>query len=160
MKIELKVLNKMFYEQKFLPSYATSGSAGVDLVCTQDVGIGPGQVIKIPTGLAIWIGSNDLHRNQHVGIMGMIVPRSGLGNRGLILANTVGIIDEDYQGELIVSAWNRNNRSDISERLCLHAGERFAQLVLVPVIKAEWDVVEEFSNNTTRGAGGFGSTGV
>ncbi len=174
MKIELKILNKEFYRldynikapyEQYLPSYATPGSAAIDLVCTEDVIIYPGETKLIPTGLAIWIGSgqhNALSPFDVWGpVAGLILPRSGLGTKGLILANTIGLIDEDYQGELMVSAWNRVdvgggfNYPDVIE---LKAGDRFAQLMFIPVIKAQFEVVEEFSDVTDR-TGGFGSTG-
>jgi len=181
MKIEVKVLNKEFYIRKKLgaeyydtPDYQTAGSAAVDLVCTEDVTIMPGETKMIPTGLAIWIGSSQSSQP----VAGLVLPRSGLGTKGLILANTIGLIDSDYQGELMVSAWNRNqedrriaefiNSGSPSVRryaeglkddgITLRAGDRFAQLMFVPVIKAQFEVVEEFSANTRRGGGGFGST--
>lgn len=181
MKIEIKILNKEFYYHPNSdafdpPSYATPGSAGMDLVCTEDITIYPGEVKAIHTGLAIWLGSYNknaqyLH-NQHMAAL--ILPKSGLGTKGLILANTVGLIDEDYQGELIVQAWNRLDmnqykqigsdgscvvRANFDNEIKLKAGDKFAQLMFVPVIKAQWDVVEEFSSETERGQGGFGSTG-
>lgn len=178
MRIELKVVNKGFYEDYQLPHYATQGSAAIDLVCTEDITIYPGETKMIPTGLAIWIGSgvDELRGSStegeptgtDLGVAGLILPRSGLGTKGLVLANTVGLIDEDYQGELMVSAWNRNN-DIIGNRTTnlqfnqvpieLKAGDRFAQLTFIPVIRAKFDIVEEFSNNTHRGASGFGSTG-
>lgn len=183
MRIEMKILNKEFYwdGQEHLcngainfkiPAYATLGSAAIDLVCTEDLTIYPGETKMIPTGLAIWIGSENYKtpRNRigyNYGIAGLILPRSGLGTKGLILANTVGLIDEDYQGELMVSAWNRNNKDEadfidgeyVPKKIKLKAGDRFAQLVFMPFIKAQFDIVEEFSNETERGAGGFGHTG-
>lgn len=176
MKIELKILNKEFYTYRDyddnyminhphkLPDYATSGSAGVDLVCTENVTLYPGERKMIRTGLAICIHDPN--------VMGLIAPRSGLGTRGLVLANTIGVIDSDYQGELMVSAWNSNTvdkstlrqaislNMDTPEILKLEAGDRFAQLLFIPIIKASFEVVEEFSNITERGAGGFNSTGV
>lgn len=181
MKIELKILNKEFYtpshistdnmktwetRYKDLPQYATSGAAGVDLRATSDVDIYPGETKAIPTGLALHIGSSlnpsegFQSEDMNFYIMGMVVPRSGLGTEGLVLANTIGIIDEDYQGEIIIQAWNRKN-SDMPCKCCkieIKAGDRIAQLVFVPIIKAQWQIVEEFSRQTERGAGGFGST--
>lgn len=186
MKIELKILNKEFYKQNDctewvydnpLPYYATPGSAAMDLVCTKDITIDPQERVMIPTGLAIWIGSHNDNAlrsfRPHWGIAGLILPRSGLGTKGLVLANTVGLIDEDYQGELMVSAWNTlppNPDSDINwydgapeywddNEIVLKAGDRFAQLMFVPIIKAQWQVVEEFSKKTERNIGAFGSTG-
>lgn len=165
MKIELKVLNKQFYEGRTLPHYQTSGSAAIDLYCTEDVTIYPGETKMIATGIAVHINSTN--------VAALILPRSGLGTRGLVLANTIGLIDSDYQGELKISAWNRNkitdfkNVSDSIEKnpyyhnriIKLKTGDRIAQLIFVPVIKAEFDIVEEFSTGTERGVGGFGHTG-
>lgn len=188
MKIEMKILNKEFYSymsangignkgKHDLPCYATPGSAGIDLVCTEDVTIYPGETKMIPTGLAIWIGSaprmgmvNGINTAELLNVAGLILPRSGLGTKGLILANTVGLIDGDYLGELKVAAWNRNKNKicDCNNLSCrdtelnqieLKAGDRFAQLVFMPVIKAQFEIVEEFSNETQRGTGGFGHTG-
>ncbi len=191
----MKILNKEFYSYSSvngtgnrgkydLPCYATLGSAAMDLVCTEDVTIYPGETKMISTGLAIWIGSNPFnvkaekqHYNgdysgyEHLDIAGLILPRSGLGTEGLILANTIGLIDEDYQGELKVSAWNRLKLSTKKGKMTpdgvhvnansfiLKAGDRFAQLAFMPVIKAQWEIVEEFSSKTERGEGSFGSTG-
>lgn len=179
MRIEIKILNKEFYrdEEYCLPKYTTSGSAAVDLICTKDIILYPGETAAIHTGLAVWIGShNDVWKrpgdqewtqNHYVGL---IVPRSGLGTKGLVLANTIGVIDEDYQGELIVQAWNRNTTFDEYQVNCndatpcghivLRPRERFAQLLFFPSIKADWQIVDEFTNKTRRGENGFGSTGV
>lgn len=163
MRIQLKVLNKRFYNEMLLnplPFYATPGSAAVDLISTSDVSLLPGECQKIGTGIAVYIKDEN--------VMGVIAPRSGLGTSGLVLANTIGIIDSDYTGELIVSAWNRNSQlsscypvagQNGDGSVVIRAGERFAQLMFVPVIKAQWDVVEEFSEDTQRGHGGFGSSG-
>jgi dUTP pyrophosphatase len=157
MNIELKVLNKAFYEEYSLPHYATAGSAGIDLKCTEDVIIYPGEVEALHTGISLHIGSDDK------GTVGLILPRSSLGTKGLVLANTIGIIDEDYQGELLVQAWNRNTINYETHTptgvIELKAGDRIAQLLFVPIIKATFNIVEKFSNKTTRGDGGFGSTG-
>jgi len=165
MKIDIKILNKEFYTQESngLPRYQTDGSAALDLVCTEDATIYPGETKMIPTGLAVWIGSN-------TGIAGLILPRSGLGTKGLVLANTIGLIDEDYQGELIISAWNRNEvitgqhmnylKWNHEQIINLKAGDRIAQLMFIPVIKTEWNIVEDFNDNTQRGSSGFGSTGI
>lgn len=198
MRIEIKVLNKEFYQKEKLggvyydlPSYQTFGSVGLDLYCTEDVDLFPGDRKMISTGLAIWIGSDrsalsvksELWGHTDICIMGAIVPRSGLGTKGLVLANTIGIIDEDYQGELKISAWNSNDRigweniylyedkdcwlgkepydknDSKDSAIQLIAGDRIAQLIFMPVIKAQWDLVEEFSDETRRRNGGFGSTG-
>lgn len=144
MKIEIKKLNA----DSVLPSYTTAGSMALDLVCPKDITILPGEVTSIHTGIAIWSGCLGY-------VAGLILPRSGLGTAGLVLANTVGLIDEDYQGELVVQAWNRN----VSNEIELKTGDRFAQLMFVPVIKAEWKEVAEFSQTTERNTNGFGSTG-
>lgn len=157
MQIEIKILNKEFYKREKLggtyydhPQYETLGSAAVDLRCTEDIILIPGERKMIPTGLAIWIGSS--HSSQSVA--GFIMPRSGLGTKGLVLANTIGLIDEDYQGELMISALN-SAQSNIE----LGSGDRIAQLMFIPVIKAKFKEVEEFSNKTGRAQGGFNSTG-
>lgn len=182
MWIEIKILNKEFYYTKVkggvgvgkdvdrykFPSYATQGSAAIDLICTEDIVIYPGEVKEIRTGLAVWIGNGCKNYPASVGYVdshaaALILPRSGLGTKGLVLANAVGLIDEDYQGELIVQAWNRNPHITSNYQdpriFRLKAGDRFAQLMFVPVIKAEWEIVDEFSNTTDRGEDGFGSTG-
>lgn len=171
MKIQMKVLNKEFYRRDKLggmhydtPLYQTSGAAAVDLVCTKDIYLHAGDTQCVHTGLAIWIGSNKLPRGSdeiydnvcdNHGVSGLILPRSGLGTKGLILANTIGLIDEDYQGELLIQIWNRNKAG----MLCLEAGDRFAQLLFIPIIKARFEIVEDFNTDTQRGAAGFGSTG-
>lgn len=165
MKIEMKILNKGFYSEESngmllnpLPGYATTGSAAIDLVCTEDVTLYPGETKMIPTGLAIHIGSGK-HATSFYDYAGLILPRSGLGTKGLVLANTIGLIDEDYQGELVVSALNRNHAHSTADKaLRLEAGARFAQLLVVPIVKAQFDIVEEFSSVTERNTGGFGST--
>ncbi len=158
MRIELKILNKEFYAVHKLggsyydyPDYQTTGSAAIDLVCTEDITIRPGETGMISTGLAIWIGSNLQE------VAGLILPRSGLGSKGLVLANTIGLIDEDYQGEIKIAAHNRTFA--FPELFALKAGDRIAQLMFVPIIKAQFKVVDEFSNTTARGEGGFGHTG-
>lgn len=174
MKIEIKVLNKEFYNVDKLggsyydlPQYMTNGSVAMDLCCTEDVTIRPGEVVSIHTGLAIWIGND-----SNSPVAGLIMPRSGLGSKGLVLANTIGLIDSDYQGELIINAWNRNSVSvykysynrmysgavENQDRIELRAGNRIAQLMFVPAIEVQWKEVDEFSNKTARGEGGFGST--
>lgn len=179
MKIELKILPhaKEFYTvlgddyEPFvgnLPTYATPRSAAVDLMCIEDVTIYPGEVKMIPTGLAVWIGSAFPYCGQSNHVAGIILPRSGLGTKGLVLANTIGLIDEDYQGELKISAWNRNESNGIGRSaprpspmkpIEIKAGARIAQLMFIPVIKTTWNIVKEFSNETQRGGGGFGHSG-
>ena len=146
MKIDVKILDPRLRDQ--LPSYATAASAGLDLrACiTAPLVLAPGQTELIPTGLAIYIADP--------GYAGMILPRSGLGHKhGIVLGNLVGLIDADYQGPLMVSAWNRGTAA-----FTLNPMERLAQLVIVPVKQVEFHVVDEFTS-TERGQGGFGSTG-
>lgn len=147
-KIELKILDKRLGEEFPLPEYATEGSAGMDLRAMLDapLELHPGQTELIPTGMAIHV--EDPHQAA------IILPRSGLGHKhGIVLGNLVGLIDADYQGQLFVSCWNRG-----SELFRIEVGERIAQLVVVPVIRAKFEVVEEF-NASKRGAGGFGHSG-
>ena len=144
--IDIKVLDPRMKEQ--LPAYATSGSAGLDLrACiAEPVTIEPGSTHLIPTGLAIHIADP--------AYAAMILPRSGLGHKhGIVLGNLVGLIDSDYQGELMVSTWNRGSTSFV-----LNPMERLAQLVIVPVMQVGFNVVDAF-DSSERGAGGFGSTG-
>ncbi|MBJ7473640.1 MAG: dUTP diphosphatase [Betaproteobacteria bacterium] len=145
-KLQVKILDERMRSQ--LPSYATPGSAGLDLrACINEpIDIAPGQTLLIPTGIAIHVADP--------GYCAIILPRSGLGHKhGIVLGNLVGLIDSDYQGQLMVSTWNRGQQNF---QIC--AMDRLAQLVIVPVAQVEWEVVEEFSTST-RGAGGFGSTG-
>ncbi|MDH5552857.1 MAG: dUTP diphosphatase [Nitrosomonas sp.] len=144
--IDLKILDSRMKDQ--LPQYATPGSAGLDLrACIDEaITIAPGETYLIPTGIAIHIA------NPHYAAM--ILPRSGLGHKhGIVLGNLVGLIDSDYQGQVFVSCWNRGQ-----ETFQLEPMERIAQLVAVPVVKVNFNVVEEFSQSR-RGEGGFGSTG-
>ena len=144
--IDIKVLDPRMKEQ--LPAYATSGSAGLDLrACiAEPVTIEPGSTHLIPTGLAIHIADP--------GYAAMILPRSGLGHKhGIVLGNLVGLIDSDYQGELMVSTWNRGSAAFV-----LNPMERLAQLVIVPVLQVAFNVVDSF-DTSVRGEGGFGSTG-
>ncbi len=147
-KIKLKVLDARIGNEIPLPEYATAGSAGLDLrACVKtDTVLAPGQTILIPTGLAIHIADEEL--------AAVIVPRSGLGHKhGIVLGNLVGLIDSDYQGELMVSCWNRSETP-----YTIEVGARIAQLVFVPVVRAAFQIVEDF-NQSLRGEGGFGSTG-
>lgn len=144
--IAVKILDPRMKEQ--MPAYATSGSAGLDLRACLDapLTLKPGETQLIPTGLAIHIGDP--------GYAAMILPRSGLGHKhGIVLGNLVGLIDSDYQGQLMVSTWNRGQSEFV-----LNPMERLAQLVIVPVLQVGFNVVEEFESSE-RGAGGFGSTG-
>ena len=145
-KLQVKILDERMRSQ--LPSYATPGSAGLDLrACINEpIDIAPGQTLLIPTGIAIHVADP--------GYCAIILPRSGLGHKhGIVLGNLVGLIDSDYQGQLMVSTWNRGQQNF---QIC--AMDRLAQLVIVPVAQVEWQVVEDFSTST-RGTGGFGSTG-
>ncbi len=146
MKLEVKILNEKIRDQ--LPHYATPGSAGLDLrACIEEaITVSPGETHLIPTGMAIHLGDP--------GYAALILPRSGLGHKhGIVLGNLVGLIDSDYQGELMVSCWNRGQTA-----FELKPMERLAQLVVVPVIQVEMQVVDNFEQSH-RGAGGFGSTG-
>ncbi len=144
--VAVKILDERMREQ--MPAYATPGSAGLDLrACiAEPITIEPGTTHLIPTGLAIHIADP--------GYAAMILPRSGMGHKhGIVLGNLVGLIDSDYQGQLMVSTWNRGNTAFV-----LNPMERLAQLVIVPVMQVGFDVVEEF-DSSERGEGGFGSTG-
>jgi dUTP pyrophosphatase len=148
MKLDLKILDERIREH--LPQYATPGSAGLDLRACLDepVTIGPNEWQLVSTGMAI-------HLNDP-GFAALILPRSGLGHKhGIVLGNLVGLIDSDYQGPLMVSAWNRSTVPFV-----LNPMERLAQLVIVPVVQAQFNVVEEFGEVSQRGQGGYGSTGV
>jgi dUTP pyrophosphatase len=144
--IDLKILDPRM--QELLPAYGTPGSAGLDLRACIDapITIEPGQTVLIPTGLAIHIGDP--------GYAAMILPRSGMGHKhGIVLGNLVGLIDSDYQGQLMVSTWNRGQSAFVLQPM-----ERLAQLIIVPVIQVGFNIVQEFSDSE-RGEGGFGSTG-
>jgi len=147
-KLQIRVLDERIGQSIAFPTYATDGSAGLDLrAClSQPLVLEPGDTQLIGTGLAIHIADPAL--------AALILPRSGLGHKhGIVLGNLVGLIDSDYQGELMVSCWNRGQT-----RFTVEPGERLAQLVLVPVVQAEFEVVDEF-DSSQRGTGGFGSTG-
>lgn len=144
--IDLKVLDRRMAEQ--LPAYATTGSAGLDLRACLDeaITLAPGDTVLVPTGLAIHIGD--------AGLAAMILPRSGLGHKhGVVLGNLVGLIDSDYQGQLMVSVWNRSK-----DTFTIQPMERIAQMVIVPVVQPQFRVVDDF-DASSRGEGGFGSTG-
>ncbi|MFZ9642183.1 MAG: dUTP diphosphatase [Candidatus Methylopumilus sp.] len=146
LQVELKILDPRLNEN--MPSYATTGSAGLDLrACINEaITIKPGETSLIPTGMAIHLANP--------AYAAMILPRSGLGHKhGIVLGNLVGLIDSDYQGQLFVSCWNRGQ-----EAFVMNPMERMAQLVIVPVIQAQFTLVDEF-NASERGEGGFGSTG-
>ncbi len=147
-KIQLKILDKRIGADFPLPTYATIGSAGLDLrVCLDEAfALQPEQTTLLPTGLAIHIEDPQL--------AAIILPRSGLGHKhGIVLGNLVGLIDSDYQGELKISCWNRSKESFL-----INPGDRIAQLVFVPVIQVQFDTVSEFVNSD-RNEGGFGSSG-
>ncbi|MEX2326456.1 MAG: dUTP diphosphatase [Pseudomonadales bacterium] len=147
-ELQVKILSPLIGESIPLPSYSTEGSAGMDLRACIDTPcrIGPGDSELIATGISIFIGDPRL--------AAVILPRSGLGHKhGIVLGNLVGLIDSDYQGELMISCWNRG-----ATEFTIEPGDRVAQLVLVPVVQASFKVVEEFTE-TVRGAGGFGSSG-
>lgn len=146
--IDLKILDPRIGTQFPLPAYATPGSAGLDLRACLDSAIElvPGQTVLIPTGIAIHIGDANL--------CATILPRSGLGHKhGIVLGNLVGLIDSDYQGPLMVSMWNRGEQS-----FTIEPGDRIAQLVFMPVVQAEFNLVAGF-DSSERGEGGFGHSG-
>ncbi len=146
--LKVRIIDPRLGAEFPLPQYATAGSAGLDLrACLKrPLELAPGQAELIPTGLAIYL--------QDPGLAAMVLPRSGLGHRhGIVLGNLVGLIDSDYQGELMVSCWNRGH-----EPFTLKPGERIAQLMVVPVVQVELEIVASFEA-TARGAGGFGHSG-
>lgn len=147
-KIQLKILDPRIGNEFPIPHYATEGSAGMDLrACVEGaVELAPGDTYLVPTGMAIHVADP--------GYAAVLLPRSGLGHKhGVVLGNLVGLIDSDYQGQLFVSCWNRGKVS-----FTINPGERIAQMVIVPVVQAEFEIVEEF-DSSERGAGGFGHTG-
>lgn len=146
--LQAKILDPRLGSEFPLPTYATPGSAGLDLraMLKQSHVLEPGETLLIPTGLAIHVADP--------GLAALVLPRSGLGHKhGIVLGNLVGLIDSDYQGELMVSCWNRGQTA-----FSIAVGERIAQLVLVPVVQAHFELVEEFGESQ-RGAGGFGHSG-
>ncbi len=147
-KIDVKILDPRLGTEFPLPTYATEGSAGLDLraLLTRPLVLQPGETQLIPTGLSIYIADRNL--------AAVILPRSGLGHKhGIVLGNLVGLIDSDYQGPLMVSVWNRGEAP-----FTIDIGDRIAQLVFVPVVQAEFNLVQEFEQ-TQRGEGGFGHSG-
>jgi dUTP pyrophosphatase len=147
--MKVRVLDPRIGREFPLPAYATLGSAGLDLRACLDAPLEliPGAAQLLPTGLAIWV--------EDPGLAAVILPRSGLGHKhGIVLGNLVGLIDSDYQGQLMVSCWNRGSTAYV-----VQPGERIAQVVVVPVVQVELEVVEDFAA-TTRGEGGFGSSGT
>ncbi|OGT29982.1 MAG: deoxyuridine 5'-triphosphate nucleotidohydrolase [Gammaproteobacteria bacterium RIFCSPHIGHO2_12_FULL_35_23] len=146
--IEMKILNKQIGTNLPLPAYATAGSAGLDLrACLETpLELQPGETKLIPTGIAIHIADP--------GLAAYILPRSGLGHKhGIVLGNLVGLIDSDYQGEIMISCWNRSQTA-----FTIQPGDRIAQLVIVPVLQVKFEVVDQF-NQSQRGTGGFGHSG-
>ena len=146
--LKTRILDPRLGTEFPLPAHATDGSAGIDLrACVEKpLALEPGQTELLPTGMAIHI--------EDPSLAAMILPRSGLGHKhGIVLGNLVGLIDSDYQGQLMVSCWNRGHTT-----FTVNPGERIAQLILVPVVQAELDIVESFEESE-RGAGGFGHTG-
>ena len=147
-RLEIKILDARLGRDVPLPRYATEGSAGLDLraMLEAPLELAPGGCELVPTGLAVHIAEP--------GVAGMILPRSGLGHRhGIVLGNLVGLIDSDYQGPLMISCWNRSDQP-----FRIEIGERIAQFILVPILRAELELVESFETSV-RGAGGFGHTG-
>ena len=148
-KTEIRLLDERIGREIPFPAYATPGSAGMDLrACLQEsVCIAPGETVLIPTGISIYI--------RDPGLAATILPRSGLGHKhGIVLGNLVGLIDSDYQGPLMVSLWNRSTRP-----FEVNVGDRIAQLVIVPIVQTDFQIVEEFSASD-RGTGGFGHSGI
>lgn len=146
MKAQLKIINPLIAN---LPEYKTPGSAAIDLMACIDhsIALHPNEVKMIPTGIAIYL--------EDPNVVGLILPRSGLGHKnGLVLGNLTGVIDSDYQGEMMISMWNRSTTTQI-----INPMDRVAQYMVVPVIKVQFDVVDKFVESE-RGSGGFGSTGV
>ncbi len=148
-KIELKILDTRIGTKYPLPRYGTEGAAGLDLVAclNEPLTLKPGDTQLIPTGIAIHIGEP--------GLAAILLPRSGLGHKhGIVLGNLVGLIDSDYQGQVFVSCWNRGQAA-----FTIEPGDRIAQMGVVPVVQAEFEIVQEFEASR-RGAGGFGHTGI
>jgi dUTP pyrophosphatase len=147
-EIQLKILDSRLGDEFPLPAYATEGSAGMDLRAMLDapLEVAPGETHLIPTGMAIHI--------EDAKLAAVILPRSGLGHKhGIVLGNLVGLIDSDYQGQLFVSCWNRGDAP-----FRMEIGERIAQLVIIPVVRADFEIVDEF-DESDRGSGGFGHSG-
>ena len=148
-KIQIKLIDKRLGKEFIMPNYATEGSAGLDLCACIDetLTINPGNTILISAGFAIHIADNSY--------AAMLLPRSGLGHKyGIVLGNLTGLIDSDYQGEIFVSCWNRGNTL-----FKINPGDRIAQMIIVPVAQPDFEFVDSF-NETIRGSGGFGHTGV
>lgn len=148
--VDIKIARPELISNEDLPEYGTYGSAGIDLraAIPQEIVITPNSQVMIPTGISIFINDPNY--------AAMILPRSGLGSKGLVMGNLVGLIDSDYQGELSVVAWNRNP----TESFYIKPLDRIAQMIFVPVVHAKFNVVSEFQEKSERGTGGYGSTGV
>lgn len=147
--IQLKILDPRIGTEFEIPDYATAGSAGMDLRACVDESttISPGQTMLVPTGMSIYVADPNL--------AAVLLPRSGLGHKhGIVLGNLTGLIDSDYQGPLMVSLWNRGDTEFVVE-----PGDRIAQMVIVPIVQAQFEIVEEF-DESARAGGGFGHTGV
>jgi dUTP pyrophosphatase len=147
-RVKVRIINPKMGTEIPLPTYATQGSAGLDLrACIDEpLEIKPGQTLFVPTGIAIYLEDDNY--------AGLVLPRSGLGHKhGIVLGNLVGLIDSDFQGELMISCWNRSDKP-----FTINVGERLAQYVIVPIMQAQFEYVDEFVA-TERAAGGFGSTG-
>jgi dUTP pyrophosphatase len=148
-KIQLKLIDDRLGKDFPLPEYATAGSAGLDIRACLDspLVLNPGESSLVPSGFAIYIEDNTL--------AAVLLPRSGLGHKhGIVLGNLVGLIDSDYQGQVYVSCWNRGNES-----FTINPGDRIAQMVIIPVVQAQFDLVSDFKDSA-RGTGGFGHTGI
>ena len=147
--VQVKILDSRIGDSIAMPEYATEGSAGLDLRAAVEVKttLKPGETVLIPTGLSVYIADSNL--------AAMLLPRSGLGHKhGIVLGNLVGLIDADYQGPLMVSLWNRGNTE-----FSIEVGDRIAQMIVVPVVQCDFNIVNEFAE-TARGEGGFGHSGV
>lgn len=147
--VQIKILDKRLGTLWALPDYASTHAAGLDLIACLDerLTLAPGESSLISSGMAMYL--------EDPALCGLILPRSGLGHKhGIVLGNLVGLLDPDYQGPLMVSCWNRSEQP-----YTINPGERIAQLLITPVIKPTWNIVEDFADSTARGQGGFGSTG-